>query len=122
MINLLRRREKTDRQPTYVDLSMPRRNWADFDPPAVERVRLREPHVRATFFDRQLQETRVNQRIYAVTNNVGENVRLIKATNPAQALRHASKTTLVVKIASQDDLVAAVTNGVKVEDASNESE
>lgn len=62
----------------------------------------------------------MDTRIYSVA--VGEVVRLVRATNQAQALRHAAKSTFTVKVASQDDIVAAVTSGVKVEDASKDVE
>lgn len=58
-------------------------------------------------------------RIYIVTNDTSE-PRLVRAANPAQALRHVARATFSTAVASQDDLVAAVGKGAKVEDATKE--
>jgi hypothetical protein len=52
-------------------------------------------------------------RIYLVTGPTG--TRLIKATVASQAITHAAKSAFTAKVASQDDLVEALSNGVKVE-------
>jgi len=53
-------------------------------------------------------------RIYLVTANGGA-TSLIKATVASQAITHAAKQSFTVRVASQDDLVEAIGNGVKVE-------
>jgi hypothetical protein len=66
-----------------------------------------------------------SNRIYAVSPKVTTEAsapRLIRAGNQSQALRHVAKDTLNVTVASQDDLVAGLTKGVKVEDAAAEVE
>lgn len=74
----------------------------------------------------------MSQRIYLITPKVVEQpgsvgdvmshifpakVRLVRAANPSQALRHVAKDTLNVTVPSQDDLIAAATAGAKVEEA-----
>jgi len=54
-------------------------------------------------------------RIYAVTRKGHGTLRLVKATNWAQALRHVAKDEYTVDVAEQDQLVEAVNRGVKVE-------
>lgn len=54
------------------------------------------------------------QRIYLVTTNDGGK-RLVKATQRQQALSHVANTLFTVKVASQDDLVDALTTGTAVE-------
>lgn len=66
------------------------------------------------------------QRIYRVANFIADVdadtgqafTRLVRASNAAQALRHVATDTLVVAVASQDDLVELIEAGVKVEAAS----
>jgi hypothetical protein len=53
-------------------------------------------------------------RIYIVTSTDGA-TRLIKATVASQAITHAAKQSFTARVASQDDLVQALSNGVKVE-------
>jgi hypothetical protein len=58
-------------------------------------------------------------RIYAVTPKAGDKPatpRLVRAPNSAQALRHIASEWNVT-LASQDDLVKAISAGAKVEDA-----
>jgi hypothetical protein len=52
-------------------------------------------------------------RIYIVTGPTG--TRLIKAAAPSQAITHVAKSAFDARVASQDDLVQALSNGVKVE-------
>mgnify|MGYP007049631074 CR=1 FL=1 len=52
-------------------------------------------------------------RIYIVTGPTG--TRLVKATAPSQAITHVAKSAFDARVASQDDLVEALGNGVKVE-------
>jgi len=44
-------------------------------------------------------------------------VRLVKASIRQQALSHVAQSLFTVRVASQDDLIAALGNGVKVENA-----
>jgi hypothetical protein len=46
--------------------------------------------------------------------------RLVRAANPSQALRHVAQSKYVVTVASQDDLVNALTTAVVVETAGGE--
>lgn len=57
--------------------------------------------------------------IYTVANKkaeVGQNPRLVRATNRAQALRHVAED-FEVEVPTQDALVKFVSAGVAVEDA-----
>ena len=53
-------------------------------------------------------------RIYIVTSTDGA-TRLVKATVASQAITHAAKQSFTARVASQDDLVQALSSGVKVE-------
>ena len=52
-------------------------------------------------------------RIYLVNGPTGS--RLVKATVASQAITHVAKSAFSARVASQDDLVEALSNGVKVE-------
>jgi hypothetical protein len=52
-------------------------------------------------------------RIYLVNGPTG--TRLVKAAVASQAITHVAKSAFSTKVASQDDLVQALSNGVKVE-------
>ena len=62
-------------------------------------------------------------RIYIVRNatadidaETGKSLhRLVRASHPSHALRHVASDSFEVKVASQDDLVAAFESGTKVE-------
>ena len=54
------------------------------------------------------------QRIYLV-GTPDNKIRLIKASLRQQALSHVANTLLTVRVASQDDLVKALTSGVEIE-------
>ena len=56
----------------------------------------------------------MSQRIYVVGTPQGS-VRLVKSTTRQQALSHVANSLFVVRVASQDDLVKALTGGVVVE-------
>ena len=56
------------------------------------------------------------QRIYII-GTPDNKVRLVKASTRAQALSHVANTLLTLRIASQDDLVKSLGNGVEVENA-----
>lgn len=55
------------------------------------------------------------QRIYIV--GTGNGLRLVRAAHRAQALSHAARSVMSVKVATQDDLVMALSEGIKVENA-----
>lgn len=58
------------------------------------------------------------QRIYIVgSSDPHQPVRLVKAAVRQQALTHVAQSIFTVRVASQDDLVKALSNGVKVENA-----
>jgi len=61
------------------------------------------------------KKTKSVSRIYAVTRKGHGTLRLVKASNWAQALRHVAKDEYEVDVAEQDQLVEAVNRGVKVE-------
>lgn len=48
-------------------------------------------------------------------------VRLVKASNPAQALRHVAEPRFEISVAKMDDVVELVSKGTKVEIAVQES-
>lgn len=52
-------------------------------------------------------------RIYLVNGPTGD--RLVKATVASQAITHVAKSAFSAKVASQDDLVEALSTGIKVE-------
>ena len=54
------------------------------------------------------------QRIYIVGTPNGE-IRLVRASVRQQALSHVANSTFTVYVATQDDLVRAVSKGVVVE-------
>ena len=54
------------------------------------------------------------QRIYLV-GTPDNKIRLIKASLRQQAVSHVANTMLTVRVASQDDLVKALTDGVQIE-------
>ena len=55
----------------------------------------------------------MSQRIYIV--GTAEGVRLVKSKTRQQALSHVANHLFTVRVAGQDDLVDALTSGVKVE-------
>lgn len=58
------------------------------------------------------------QRIYLVTH--GDDKRLIRAISQANARNHIARNSITVQVASQDDIVALVSTGQKVEETSSE--
>lgn len=52
-------------------------------------------------------------RIYQVSN--GDKVHLVRASTTAQAIASVASKTFEVRVASQDDLIAAIKAGVEVE-------
>ena len=60
----------------------------------------------------------MSTRIYAV--QAGDIFRLVEANTKNAALRHVAKDLITVEVANQKTLVAAMTDGVKVEQAGAE--
>jgi hypothetical protein len=60
-------------------------------------------------------------RIYKVEGPLPESVRLVRAANRNQAIRHAVKNDYRADVATQDELVELLVSGIAVEDVSNES-
>lgn len=56
----------------------------------------------------------MSQRIYIV-GTPDNQVRLVRSTTRQQALSHVANHLFTVRVANQDDLVNALTSGVKVE-------
>lgn len=54
------------------------------------------------------------QRIYLV-GTPDNQTRLVRATVRSQALTHVANSLFKVRVASQDDLVDAITSGIKIE-------
>jgi hypothetical protein len=61
-----------------------------------------------------------SQRIYLVSGPTG--IRLVKASVASQAISHVAKSEFSAKVASQDDLVEALGDSIKVENYSNDQE
>jgi hypothetical protein len=61
-----------------------------------------------------------SQRIYLVGH--GQELRLVKAAHRSQALSHVARRLINVKVASQDELVEALSRGLKVEAAALDQE
>lgn len=59
----------------------------------------------------------MSDRIYLVTEPDGTR-NLIRGTSPAQARSHVSRKQYKVRVASQNDLVDALQDGITVQDAS----
>lgn len=57
------------------------------------------------------------KRIYLTGH--GQTTRLVKAANRSQALGHVARQVIQVKVATQDELVEALTRGLKVEETSD---
>lgn len=58
-------------------------------------------------------EVQMKQRVYTV--GVGDQTRLIRASNRRQAIAHVSLTLLTVRVATQEDLINQLTKGVPIE-------
>lgn len=57
------------------------------------------------------------QRIYIVGH--GQTMRLVRAAHRAQALNHVAKSIINVKVASQDELVSALSKQIAIENSSD---
>ena len=59
-------------------------------------------------------------KIYRVSSTVpGLTARLVRANNRQAAVNFVARDTLVGNLATQDELVSAITAGTKIEDASS---
>ncbi len=56
-------------------------------------------------------------RIYVVRHEFSKTSRLVRASNAAQAIKHATHSDFTCSVATQDDLVRLVAEGVTVENA-----
>ena len=63
-------------------------------------------------------------RVYAVTDTAVSdmNIRLVRASSQAQAIRHVVGTRYKAKPATVDEVVLRMSGGVKVEEAGKESD
>ncbi len=57
------------------------------------------------------------QRIYLVGH--GQTMRLVRATHRQQAVGHVARSIINAKVASQDELVEALSKGIAIEKATN---
>jgi hypothetical protein len=62
-----------------------------------------------------------NTRIYIVGSLDGS-TRLVRATTPHQAISHVAHSQFTVRVPTQDELVAAVSKGVTVENYKDASQ
>jgi hypothetical protein len=53
-------------------------------------------------------------RVYRIT--IGDNDRLVRASHPSQALMHVARDIASVCVASQQDLIDCLADGIQVED------
>ena len=59
-------------------------------------------------------------RIYAVRDRHSGGTSLVRAASPASAIRHVAEDMLAASVATQDELVRLLTEGVVVETAGEE--
>ena len=62
----------------------------------------------------------MSKRIYLTTDQTGMK-RLTKATTPSQAVAHHARSTIQVRVASQEDLVELIAADTRVEEAGVEA-
>ncbi len=58
-------------------------------------------------------------KIYRVSSTFGNGARFVRANNRQAAVNFVARDTLIGSLATQDELVRAVTCGIKIEDASS---
>lgn len=61
-------------------------------------------------------------RIYTVAHDDTGNAYLVRATSQAQALSHVARCQYSTRVATQDDIVAAMQSGIAVEDATQDTQ
>lgn len=59
-------------------------------------------------------------RVYFIADKATKKPRLVRAGHPSTALRHVAADAFDVRVATQDDLLAAIEAGVKVEKIAGE--
>ena len=59
-------------------------------------------------------------RIYSIKSKDGKTLGLVRAATKNSALRHIAEKRFNVEVASQEELVWAVSNGASIEDAGKE--
>jgi hypothetical protein len=59
-------------------------------------------------------------RIYLIT--IGDKKRLVRAAHPASALMFVARDIAAVSVATQNDLIDSLAQGIKVESAKDEAE
>jgi hypothetical protein len=55
----------------------------------------------------------MKQRVYTI--GVGDQVRLIRASNRRQAIAHVSLTLMTIRVATQEDLINQLNKGIAIE-------
>jgi hypothetical protein len=55
----------------------------------------------------------MKQRVYTI--GVGDQVRLIRASNRRQAIAHVSTGLMTIRVATQDDIINQIDKGVPIE-------
>lgn len=55
----------------------------------------------------------MKQRVYTI--GVGDQVRLVRASNRRQAIAHVSTGLMTIRVASQEDIIQQLSKGVPVE-------
>ena len=55
----------------------------------------------------------MKQRVYTI--GVGDQVRLVRASNRRQAIAHVSTGLMTIRVASQEDIINQLSKGVPVE-------
>ena len=62
-----------------------------------------------------------SSRVYLVTDGIAT-IGLVRARSQAEAIRHCTAGRFLATVADQDQLIEAVGNGMKVENAATEDE
>ena len=55
----------------------------------------------------------MKQRVYTI--GVGDQVRLIRASNRRQAIAHVSLTLMTIRVATQEDIINQLDKGIPIE-------
>ena len=59
-------------------------------------------------------------RIYLISRTDGTASAIVRASSQAAAVRHVTRSAYTVRVADQDDLVTAISAGLKVQEAGDE--
>lgn len=65
-------------------------------------------------------KTRIYRIVDKEEGDAKKRIRLVKATNPAQALKHVTTPRFTTLVAEMDDVVSLVKSGIEVEIAATE--